>query len=419
MMRAFLPRTVLNRSGRAAAAAAAAVTPPHFSSSSSSCTGKPENPDLASLADSLFANAPSRPSAAAAAAASAAATTTATTTTNLSTPVCIIGSGPAAWTAAIYTSRAGLDPVVLEGYMANGVAVGGQLTTTTDVENYPGFPLGVQGPDLCKLFRDHGMAFGATVVSETVVNVDVPTKKKMATTAPRRHLVRTDQGTEVLCDALIIATGATARRLHFPGADAFWTRGISACAVCDGGLPLFRGKTLVVVGGGDTAMEEALFLTRFAEKVVIVHRRQALRASKIMEERAQAHPKIEWRLGAEVVRALGEDGGDGNGNDHDDNDNQVLLGSVELSTGEMLPCGGLFFGIGHDPATAFLRGSDVELDADGYVVVPPGKTGTSVEGVFACGDVMDKEWRQAVTAAGTGCMAALEAERWLAEVEGL
>ena len=292
--------------------------------------------------------------------------------------------------------------------MANGVAAGGQLTTTTDVENYPGFPQGVQGPDLCALFRDHGMAFGATVVSETVVHVDVPTSNK-TTTRPRRHLVRTDQGTEVVCDALIIATGATARRLHFPGADTFWTRGISACAVCDGGLPMFRDKTLVVVGGGDTAMEEALFLTRFAEKVVIVHRRQELRASKIMAERAQSHPKIEWRLGAEVVRAYGEDVSDSS-EDH-------MLGSVELTTGETLPCSGLFFGIGHDPATAFLQGGDVELDADGYVVVPPGKTGTNVAGVFACGDVMDKEWRQAVTAAGTGCMAALEAERWLAETE--
>ena len=208
---------------------------------------------LASLAESLLAGASAQPSAQA-----SASDTHSVGTANLSTPVCIIGSGPAAWTAAIYTSRAGLDPVVLEGYMANGVAAGGQLTTTTDVENFPGFPQGVQGPDLCALFRDHGMAFGATVLSETVVGVEVSHATPASSSTDRQHLVRTEDGTKVMCDALIIATGATARRLHFPGADTFWTRGISACAVCDGGLPVFRDKTLVVVGGGDTAMEEAL-----------------------------------------------------------------------------------------------------------------------------------------------------------------
>ena len=366
---------------------------------SSGDSSKSSNGELESLVNSLF---PSTGTLSSPIVDSVSTTSTPSTNTPISqieAPVCIVGSGPAAWTAAIYTSRAGLNPVVLEGYMANGVAAGGQLTTTTDVENYPGFPEGVQGPELCELFRKHGLAFGASVVSETVKEVNLHD----GVSDSKCHYIRTDNGTEVACEALIIATGATAKRLHFPGADDYWTRGISACAVCDGGLPLFRGKTLVVVGGGDTAMEEALYLTRFADKVVIVHRRQELRASKIMAERARSHPKIEWRLGAEVVRARGSTGGEFEG----------VLGSLELSTGETINCGGLFFGIGHEPATSFLKGSGVELDEDGYIIVSPGKTSTNVDGVFACGDVMDKEWRQAVTAAGTGCMAALETERWL------
>ena len=312
-------------------------------------------------------------------------------TKTLNTPVAIIGSGPAAWTAAIYTSRAGLQPLVLEGNMANGIAAGGQLTTTTDVENYPGFPNGIQGPELTDLFREHGKAFGAESILETVDNVAFEEGRYVATTT---------QGTEVHCDTMILATGALAKRLDFAGSETFWTKGISACAVCDGGLPLFREQVLVVIGGGDTAMEEALFLTRFASKVIVVHRRSKLRASKIMASRALKHPKIEFQWNANVVEASSSGGGD-------------MLESITLDTGEIIACRGLFFGIGHEPATAFLNGQ-VELDENGYVVVEKGRTTTSVPGVFACGDVMDHEWRQAVTAAGTGCIAALEAERWLA-----
>lgn len=325
------------------------------------------------------------------------ATDTQISTSNLKLkhPVAIIGSGPAAWTAAIYTSRAGLTPIVLEGQMANGIAAGGQLTTTTDVENYPGFP-SILGPDLTELFRSHGKEFGAVSLLETVDNITFSDNEKNGITT---KIATTTNGTKIECDALIIATGALAKKLEFQGSETFWTKGISACAVCDGGLPLFRDQVLIVIGGGDTAMEEALFLTRFASKVIIVHRRNELRASKIMADRALGHDKIEFRWDSNVVEANNSTGGD-------------LLESITLDTGEIIQCRGLFFGIGHEPATKFLN-NQLELD-DGYIVVEKGKTKTSVDGIFACGDVMDHEYRQAVTAAGTGCMAALEAERWLA-----
>ena len=275
--------------------------------------------------------------------------------------------------------------------MANGIAAGGQLTTTTDVENYPGFPNGIQGPDLTELFRQHGTNFGAESLLETVIEVD------LSNTTSKRLM--TNHGTIVECQALIIATGALAKRLHFKNSDKYWTKGISACAVCDGGLPLFRNQTLVVVGGGDTAMEEALFLTRFASKVIIIHRRETLRASKIMSDRAMNHDKIEFRWNANVIEANG-------------NDDTQLLQSIVLDTGETIQCSGLFFGIGHEPATSFLK-NQIDLDENGYIIVDQGRTSTNVDGVYACGDVMDHEWRQAITAAGTGCMAALEAERWL------
>ena len=322
-----------------------------------------------------------------------------TSTLKLKHPVAIIGSGPAAWTAAIYTSRAGLTPIVLEGQMANGIAAGGQLTTTTDVENYPGFP-SILGPDLTELFRSHGKEFGAVSLLETVDNITFSDNEKNGITT---KIATTTNGTKIECDALIIATGALAKKLEFQGSETFWTKGISACAVCDGGLPLFRDQVLIVIGGGDTAMEEALFLTRFASKVIIVHRRNELRASKIMADRALGHDKIEFRWDSNVVEANNSTGGD-------------LLESITLDTGEIIQCRGLFFGIGHEPATKFLN-NQLELDENGYVVVEKGKTKTSVDGIFACGDVMDHEYRQAVTAAGTGCMAALEAERWLASTK--
>ena len=322
-----------------------------------------------------------------------------TLTLKLKHPVAIIGSGPAAWTAAIYTSRAGLTPIVLEGQMANGIAAGGQLTTTTDVENYPGFP-SILGPDLTELFRSHGKEFGAVSLLETVDNITFSDNEKNGITT---KIATTTNGTKIECDALIIATGALAKKLEFQGSETFWTKGISACAVCDGGLPLFRDQVLIVIGGGDTAMEEALFLTRFASKVIIVHRRNELRASKIMADRALGHDKIEFRWDSNVVEANNSTGGD-------------LLESITLDTGEIIQCRGLFFGIGHEPATKFLN-NQLVLDENGYVVVEKGKTKTSVDGIFACGDVMDHEYRQAVTAAGTGCMAALEAERWLASTK--
>jgi thioredoxin reductase (NADPH) len=303
---------------------------------------------------------------------------------------------------------------VLEGFNANGIAAGGQLTTTTDVENYPGFP-SIQGPDLTDIFRQHGKTFGAESLLETVTHVNLtgttdyppptsppPTSPPPTNQPPLKKIAVTAGGTQIVCDSIIVATGALAKKLTFDQSDEYWQKGISACAVCDGGLPLFRNQVLVVIGGGDTAMEEALFLTRFASKVVVVHRRSELRASKIMADRALMHDKIAFKWNANVVKAEGNDAG--------------LLKAIVLDTGEKIDCAGLFFGIGHEPATAFLD-HQLDLDNNGYVVVAPGKTSTSVEGVYACGDVMDHEWRQAVTAAGTGCMAALEAERWLAARE--
>ena len=305
----------------------------------------------------------------------------------------IVGSGPAGHTAAIYSARANLSPLMFEGFMAGGVAAGGQLTTTNDVENYPGFPEGINGPEMMDLFRQQSLRFGTRILTETVEKVDLSRR-------PFRVMTSSE---ETLTETLIVATGATARRLGMPGEEHFWQQGISACAVCDGALPIFRNKVLMVIGGGDTAVEEATHLTKFGTEVIVVHRRDTLRASKIMQQRLLSHPKIRMRWDSVAEEALG-----------DDALRSVRIRNLKSNAVSVVEAEGLFYAIGHLPNTGFLDGQ-LELDDTGYIVTTPGTTRTSVEGVFAAGDVQDKVWRQAVTAAGTGCMAALEAERFLVE----
>ncbi|MDE0026474.1 MAG: thioredoxin-disulfide reductase [Spirochaetaceae bacterium] len=306
----------------------------------------------------------------------------------------IIGSGPAGHTAAVYAGRAMLEPLMYEGFMAGGVAAGGQLTTTTDVENYPGFPDGIGGPELMDLMRRQSERSGARIVTETVSAVDL-------SATPYR--VTTDGGATVAARTVIIATGATAKRLYVPGAERLWQRGISACAVCDGALPVFRGKHLVVVGGGDTAAEEATFLTKYASRVTMLVRRDQMRASKAMQQRVFANETIDVSWNTVLSEVLGDDlvGG-------------VRVTNVNSGADSELEAGGLFFAIGHEPNTSFLAGQ-LETDESGYLITPGNSTATSRPGVFACGDVQDKIYRQAVTAAGSGCMAAMEAERYLSE----
>ncbi len=303
----------------------------------------------------------------------------------------IIGSGPAAHTAAIYAARAHLAPLLFEGFMAGGVVAGGQLTTTTEVENFPGFPEGVSGPELMERMRAQSRKCGTVIQTQTVENVDLK----------NRPFKVYAEGTTYEAPALIIATGATAKRMNVPGEEKFWQKGISACAVCDGALPFFRNKELVVIGGGDTAAEEATFLTKYASQVYVVHRRDKLRASPAMQDRLFTNPKIKMVWDSVLLSVAGDKTFSG-----------VNLQNVHTKEESMLPAGGLFYAIGHLPNTEFLKGQ-VELDETKYIKTKPGTTLTNVPGVFACGDVQDKVYRQAITAAGTGCMAALEAEKYL------
>ncbi|EMM88397.1 thioredoxin-disulfide reductase [Leptospira santarosai str. CBC1416] len=311
--------------------------------------------------------------------------------------IVIIGSGPAGHTAAIYAARANLNPVMYEGFMAGGIAAGGQLTTTTEVENFPGFPNGIDGTQLTQLFREQSVKYGTKILTQTITRVDF---------SSRPFQLWSDE--ELLeAEAVIIATGATAKRMHVIGEDTYWQRGISACAVCDGALPIYRNKELVVVGGGDSAVEEASHLTKFASKVYLVHRRDSLRASKIMQKRATTHPKIEIIWNSQVKEAKG------------DGKNLTALTLENTTNGQKkeLSVGGLFYAIGHKPNTDIFKGI-LDLDESGYIKTVPGSTKTSIEGIFAAGDVQDKIYRQAVSAAGSGCMAALDAERWLESREG-
>lgn len=305
----------------------------------------------------------------------------------------IIGSGPAGYTAAIYAARANLNPVLFEGFFTG--PAGGQLMTTTEVENYPGFPEGITGPELIENFRKQALKFGTTLLSEDVEEL-TPFKKGFSVKGRESHFET---------DAVIVSTGATANRLDIPGANdgEFWQKGVTACAVCDGAMPIFRNKPLFVIGGGDSAVEEATFLTKFASKVYLVHRRNELRASKIMQQRAKSHPKIEILWDSVVTEVLG-----------DQVVRQVKIQNLKTNAVSVHEAGGVFFAVGHTPNTAFLKGL-VELHPNGYIKVEPGTCQTSMPGIFAAGDVQDHVYRQAITAAGSGCMAAIEAERWLSE----
>lgn len=302
--------------------------------------------------------------------------------------VVIIGSGPAGHTAAIYASRANLEPLVLEGHEP-----GGQLTTTTDVENFPGFPEGVMGPDLMQKLKAQAARFGAEYVSTHVTNVDLKS---------RPYKITCENGSEYLAESIIISTGASAKYLGLPNEMKLIGKGVSACATCDGFF--YRGKVVHVVGGGDTAMEEATFLTKFAQKVTIIHRRDTLRASKPMQERAMNNPKIDFLWNTEVEEILADESG------------VTGIRVKNTQTGEVSerPTDGFFLAIGHTPNTSFL-GGQVELDSHGFIKTAGKHPDTNVPGVYACGDVQDSYYRQAISAAGSGCEAAIRAERWLEE----
>jgi thioredoxin reductase (NADPH) len=301
--------------------------------------------------------------------------------------VVIIGSGPAGLTAAVYAARANLAPLVFAGHM-----YGGQLMLTTEVENYPGFPAGIMGPDLMEAFRAQAERFGSIIHNVDVTEVDLRS---------RPFVVRTAED-EYTADSVIVATGASARWLDIPGEARLRGRGVSTCATCDGAF--FREKHIVVVGGGDSAMEEALFLTRFGSKVTVIHRRESLRASKIMADRAQNHPKVDFIWNTAVEEVLGED-----------NTTALRLRHLIDGTETLLPADALFIAIGHDPNTAIFR-DQLALDAAGYIASEDGVR-TNIEGVFVAGDVYDVRYKQAITAAGSGCKAAIDVEKYLEELE--
>jgi thioredoxin reductase (NADPH) len=300
--------------------------------------------------------------------------------------VIVVGSGPAGYTAAVYAARAQLEPLVFEG-----TQFGGALMTTTEVENYPGFRDGIMGPDLMEQMRAQAERFGAELRAEDVEDVRLDGPVKYVTANGVRYAAR----------AVILAMGAAARYLHVPGEQELLGHGVSACATCDGFF--FRDQDIAVVGGGDSAMEEATFLTRFARSVTIIHRRQEFRSSRIMLERARANDKIRWQLDSEVLEVLGEGSVKG-----------VRLRNTSTGEESVLDVTGLFMAIGHDPRSALVAGQ-VDTDEDGYVRTASQSTFTNLDGVFAAGDLVDRIYRQAITAAGSGCAAAIDAERWLAE----
>lgn len=302
--------------------------------------------------------------------------------------VVVIGSGPAGCTAALYLSRANIKPIVLEGLQP-----GGQLTITTDVENYPGFPEGILGPKLMDLMRQQAERFGAVFQMENVVSVDVESKPMVVTT----------ENKEFECDAIIVASGASAMQIGLPSEKELQGFGVSYCATCDGFF--FKGKEIVVVGGGDSAMEEATFLTKFADKVTIIHRRQEFRASKIMLQRAIDNPKIDFIYDTVVEEVIGS---------KETGVTSLKIRNVKTDNVTDLPAQGLFVAIGHTPNTKPFEGK-LDMDDKGYIITKPDTSFTNIEGVFACGDAMDHVYRQAVTAAGTGCRAALDCERWLGD----
>ncbi|CAD6590334.1 MAG: thioredoxin-disulfide reductase [Tremellales sp. Tagirdzhanova-0007] len=288
-----------------------------------------------------------------------------------------------------------------EGMLANGFAPGGQLTTTTDVENFPGFPDGVTGPEMMDKFRSQSERFGTKIITETIARVDLSRRPFKFWTEGEE-----EESDYMTADTIILATGASAKRLSLPGEDTYWQSGISACAVCDGAVPIFRNKPLAVIGGGDSAAEEATYLTKYGSHVYVLVRRSELRASKIMAKRLTSHPKVTvlWNTVATECK------GDG------DLLQSLMIENIKTGETKELPVNGLFYAIGHEPATQLVL-SQLDLDADGYIRTVPGTAQTSVKGVFAAGDVQDKRYRQAITSAGSGCMAALEAERLISEEE--
>ena len=311
--------------------------------------------------------------------------------------VAIIGSGPAGYTAALYAARGNLSPALFEGEFSKDILPGGQLMTTTEVENYPGFPEGVTGPDLMALFKKQAERFGTRIISKTITKVDFSTRPL--------KLYSNDEVFEA--KTVIISTGADAKYLGLPSEEKYMNNGVSACATCDGALPRFRNQPLVVVGGGDTAMEEALFLTNYASKVHIVHRRDQFRASKIMADRALASDKIQPEWNTVIDEVLGAD---------DKGVTGVRIKDVNTGETREIACAGYFSAIGHKPNTDLFKGI-LDMDETGYLITQPDSSQTKIEGVFACGDAQDKVYRQAITAAGTGCMAAIDATRWLESQE--